>query len=108
LATLLPFPVHLNRCSQIIADQVQYSLVPFVQPYPVYQQVVVDVIEKGADIQINHPTFPFLEITLCRPHGIVRTASRPKSIAVITETPVHAGAQMLTHCLLDDPVLYAR
>ncbi len=76
---------HHRSPPQVFANQVQHSFVPDHGCYPAHQNVVIDVVEELADVNIHHPVLPLLRILLCGSHGVVCAAPWPESIAVLTE-----------------------
>jgi hypothetical protein len=69
---------------------------------------MIDVVEELCDVDIHHPVLPFLRILLCGSHGILRTAPRSESVAVLAELRIEDRCQHLQHHLLNQPILYRR
>jgi hypothetical protein len=68
------------------------------------QDVVVDTVEELLQIHVHHDPAPRLHIRLSGKHRIMRTASRPKTVAMLAETRIEQRLQHLQQGLLDQTV----
>jgi len=69
---------------------------------------VIDLVEKGAYIQVHYPALAGPVIPLRRSHGVVGTATGAESVAVRAERFIQARTRDLPQRLLDHPILYGR
>jgi len=70
---------------QVATDEPQHPLVRDSLGQPSHCHIVVDPVEKFLEIEINHYSFPFLDVPLCRAHRLMCAASRSETVAVLRE-----------------------
>lgn len=73
-----------------------------------HQDVVIDQIEALLQVHIDHRPQAVLHVLPCAKHCIVRTASRPKAVAVLGERRIDQRLQHLQQGLVDQPIRHRR
>jgi len=73
------------RRARIRSDKAQYPLVSHLATQPFHLQVMVDLVEEGADVQIDDPGLPCHYVLPCRVDRVVGASSGSVAIAVGTE-----------------------
>jgi site-specific DNA recombinase len=106
-------PLHhyaVGHCSglQIAADDPQHARVcdPVVQ-LP-HEHVVMHAVEEFLEVHVHHPAPSVLHVLLRLPHGVVRPATRPETVAVLAEGRIEDRLQHLKHQLLHEAVEHRR
>ena len=90
------------------SDQLEHPSVGHALGHRRYQAVVIHLVEKFLQIQVNHPATPFGDILLRLSHRLPRAAPRSKTVAVLGERRVPALLQNLQHRLLDKSIQHRR
>ncbi len=69
---------------------------------------MVYCVEEFLQVYIHCPLVSGFDVPSRSFHCVMRTSSRPKSVAMVTECPFEFFAQHLLQCLLDLPIEYCR
>ena len=84
--TTFDVAVFQYTCAQKAPHQSQDTFVPHVLAQITHQQIVVDVVEKAFNVNVDHPTALFAHnVMLGASHGIVGISPRPVAVARVTE-----------------------
>jgi len=68
----------------------------------------MDAVEESLQIHVHHPFPTFRDVPLRSTHRVVRTASRPKAVAVVGKARIESRLQDLQQGLLDETVEHRR
>ena len=101
LIPLLRHAIDHDPAVQVRSDQPDHSGLANSLAQSINQNVVADVVEELLQVPIDHDPPSSLHMRLRGQHRVLRTPTRPETVAVLAESKVQNRLQNLQQCLLD-------
>lgn len=84
---------------EVAVDQAQQRYIGDLPLESDHQSVVIDPIEEGFQVKVDHPALAASDIRLQLPHGLMRRALRAKTVAARVEVGFPLLADYLSEWL---------
>lgn len=98
-----------DTAAQVEADEMEHPAVGDLSGNPAHQSIVLHPVEEFRQVDVNGPGASFLPNPFRDvPHGIMRAATRPETVAPRTERGIEDRHQHLRQRLLDQAIQHRR